>query len=256
MKSEYIDVFDQYFSGSLSDSETENFNSRLQSDTKFEHAFKEYSYLRDGINYSTMKTLKEELQELEATLPDVELEPDTRLVLEQISKSSPTYLWRAAAVIIVVAVSAGVLIFQQLSPVSSQDLFSQHFEPYPNEYVSAQRGEDVAANPLVPAFQAYDAQNYQSAISGFQSLLAREEQPLVLFYLGSAQLQEGLGADAIESFTRFLEISDELQVEAQWYLALSYMKESRVEEAKILLEELEQSEKRGKQAKRMLNQLQ
>lgn len=255
MKSEYIDIFDDYSKGTLTEKEQESFKIRLESDKEFLTAYQEYKYLRDGINYSIMKTLKEELQELEATLPDVALEPDTKLILEQLPKSNQSIIWKAAAVFIAVAISAGVLIFQLQSPSSPQDLFSQYYEPYPNNYISQQRGEDESANALVQSFQAYDADNFQVAISGFESILNQQEEPLVLFYMGSAQLHEGRGAAAIATFTRYLEISNELQEDAHWYLALSYLSENRTNEAMALLEGLSHTDERGEQAKKILSKL-
>ncbi len=255
MKSEYLDIFEEYSKGTLTEKEQESFKLRLESDQEFLSAYQEYKYLRDGINYSIMKTLKEELQALEATLPDVALEPDTKLVLEQLPTSNQSTIWKAAAVFIAVAISAGVLIFQLQSPSSPQDLFSQYYEPYPNNYVSAQRGDDVSANALVQSFQAYDADNFEAAISGFESILNQQEEPLVLFYLGSAQLHEGRGAAAIATFTRFLDISNELQEEARWYLALSYLSENRTDEARPLLERISQAGERSEQAKNILKKM-
>ncbi|GJM29771.1 MAG: hypothetical protein DHS20C17_24060 [Cyclobacteriaceae bacterium] len=255
MKSKYIDEFDGYFSGNLSDLEKADLESRLKTDHKLEQAFQEYKYLRNGIDYSIMKTLKEELQELEATLPDIELEPETKLILEQIPTSSSSTIWKAAAAIVAIAISAGALFYQLQSPSSSQDLFSQHFEPYPNEFVSASRGADQTPDLMVEAFRAYDSHDYTAAISGFQSILEQEESPLVLFYLGSAQLHEDKGTLAIGTFQRFLEISPDMVIEGKWYLALSYLNENRVEDARKLLEELKQSDERGAQARKVLKQL-
>ena len=255
MKSEYLDIFEEYSKGTLTEKEQESFTIRLESDQEFLAAYQEYTYLRDGINYSIMKTLKEELQELEATLPDVALEPDTKLILEQLPKSNQSIIWKAAAVFIAVAISAGVLIFQLQSPSSPQDLFSQYYEPYPNNYVSPQRGADESANALVQPFQAYDADNFKAAISGFESILNQQEEPLVLFYMGSAQLHEGRGAAAIATFTRFLEVSNELKEDARWYLALGYLSENRADEARTLLEGLANTDERGEQARKILKKL-
>jgi len=60
---------------------------------------------------------------------------------------------------------------------------------------------------------------------------------------------------AIATFERFLEISEDYTAEAKWYLALSYLKENRAAEARVLMEELQGDEKYGKEATKILGQL-
>jgi cytochrome c-type biogenesis protein CcmH/NrfG len=254
MKSEHIDMFDEYFSGMLDEQEKLDFENRLKADIKYDQAFQEYRDLRNGIDYSVMKTLKEELQELEATLPEVQIEPQVQALSEEPKVGQRFVLLKVAAVVMLIAVSA-VVVFQLNRPSSPQDLFTQHFEPYPNEFVSAKRGDDIAADPIVQAFQAYDNQNYNAAIEGFTRILDEEKNVMVLFYLGSAQLAQNQSQSAIATFERFLEISEDSVTEAKWYLALSYLKEARAEEARVLLEEIKEDDEYGKQATRILRRL-
>jgi len=247
-------MFDGYFSGTLNEQEKLNLESRLKADMSFEQAFQEYRDLRNGIDYSIMKTLKEELQELEATLPEVNIELQDRGQGEEPLIGQRFMLWKVAAVVMLIAVSA-VVVFQLQQPSSPQDLFTQYFEPYPNEFVSAKRGDDVAADPMVQAFQAYDNQDYSTAIVGFKKMLKEEENVMVLFYLGSAQLAQNASQAAIATFERFLEISKDSVTEAKWYLALSYLKESRVEAAKTMLDEIKGDQKFGKKAAKILRRL-
>jgi hypothetical protein len=187
MKSKYIDMFDKYFSGTLSEGEEQDFDGLLETDTRMAEAFREYKDLRRGIDYSNMKTLKEELKELETTLPEVELEPEVKLMFDKARASERNKWWRAAAILVLVAASTAVLL-NQMQPISPQDLFSQNFEPYENQYSSPKRGDDIAADPEVQAFMAYDAGNWDEAIAQFEIILEQEENHLVRFYLGIAQL--------------------------------------------------------------------
>lgn len=254
MKSEYLDLFDGYFSGNLDEREQLDLESRLKTDVTFEEAFQEYRDLRNGIDYSIMNTLKEELQALESTLPEVKLEKGTEREAKEVSMTDRFGWWKVAAVVVVIAVST-VVVIQLNQQISNQDLFSQHFEPYPNEFVSAKRGDDIAANPLVQSFQAYDNEDYIAAIDGFTKILAEEEDVMVLFYLGSAQLAQNQTQAAIATFERFLEISKDSVTDARWYLALSYLHEDRVEEAKELMEALSEDGKYGKDASKILRKL-
>lgn len=251
MKSEYIDMFDGYFSGTLNGQEKLDLESRMKADMKFQQAFQEYRDLRKGIDYSIMKTLKEELQELEATLPEVQIEPQIQVQVEEPKVGGHFVLLKVAAIVMLIAVSA-VVVFQLQQPSSPQDLFTQYFEPYPNEFVSAKRGDDIGADPLVQSFQAYDNQNYSAAVEGLTNILDEEENVMVLFYLGSAQLAQNQSQAAIATFERFLEISQDYTSEAKWYLALAYLNVDRAEDARLLLEELEGDVRYGKDANKIL----
>jgi len=173
-------MFDGYFSGTLNEQEKLDLDSRLKTDMKLEQAFQEYRDLRNGIDYSIMRTLKEELQELEATLPEVQIEPQIQSQGKELKVGQRFMLWKVAAVVMLIAVSA-VVVFQLQQPSSPQELFADYFEPYPNEFISAKRGDDIAADPLVQSFQAYDNQNYSAAIDGFTEILDAEENVMVLF---------------------------------------------------------------------------
>lgn len=254
MKSEYLDLFDEYFSGTLEEQERLDLESRRKTDDGFEEAFQEYRDLRNGIDYSIMKSLKQELQELESTLPEVNLEKGTEIEAREVSLTERFGWWKLAAVVVVIAVST-VVVIQLNQPISNQDLFRQHFEHYPNDYVSAQRGDDIGVDPELQSFQAYDNENFSAAIDGFNKILAEEEDIMVLFYLGSAQLAQNQTQAAIATFKRFLEISQDSVSDAKWYLALSYLKEDRVEETKVLLGQLRGDVKYGKDASKILRQL-
>jgi tetratricopeptide (TPR) repeat protein len=258
MKSKFLDMFDNYFSGELSQQEKIAFEEHLKSDSKMAEAFQEYQDLRKGIDYSIMKSLKEELQELETSLPEIELEPKVQHRIDPVPTTNRLQIWKVAAAVVLVSLSVGV-IFQLQQPSSPQDLFNQHFEPYTNQYVSPMRGDDIAADPMVQAFMAYDADDYSAAVAGFETILGqeeyKEEHTLVLFYLGSAQLAQDQGEASINTFERYLEISQDNVAQAKWYLAMGYLKVNRVEEAKLLLKELKQSEEYGKEAGRILKKL-
>lgn len=258
MKSKFLDMFDNYFSGELSQQEKIAFEEHLKSDSKMAEAFQEYQDLRKGIDYSIMKSLKEELQQLETSLPEIELEPDVQHSIDPAPTTNRFRIWKVAAAVVLVSLSVGV-IFQLQQPSSPQDLVSQHFEPYENPFVGAKRGDDITANPMVQAFQAYDTEKYSVAIAGFESILGQEEykdqHTMVLFYLGISQLAQGQGTASIASFEHYLGITEDNVSEAKWYLALGYLKEGKVDEATVLLEELQQNEQYGQQVRRILKKL-
>ena len=254
MKSEYLDLFDGYYAGTLKKQEQQDLENRLETDLNLQAAFKEYRDLRSGIDYSIMKSLKEELQELDAALPELTAADAHPIVMRPLVTPNKFLLMKVAAVVLLVVVST-VVLFQWEQPSGPQDLFVEHFDPFENQFVSAKRGDDVSADPLVKAFQAYDNQDWQGAIDGFEKILDQEENLMVLFYLGNAQLALSDSKSAIKTFERFLEISKDSIRDAKWYLAMALLKEDRVDEALSTLQELIQDKQYGEDAKTILRKL-
>ena len=258
MKSKYIDMFDNYFSGELSEQEKVAFEEDLKTDTKLAEAFQEYRNLRQGIDYSIMKSLKEELQELETSLPEVELEPDVKHMIKPAKARDHFRIWKVAAAVVLVSISVAV-VFQLQQPSNPQDLFSQYFEPAENPFVGAKRGDDISADLEVQASMAYDARDWSTAIAGFETILGQEvsneQYNRTLYYLGIAQLAQGQSQAAIHTFEQFLEVSEDNVAEAKWYLALGYLNENMVQDAKILLKELNDGEEYREDTRKILKKL-
>ena len=254
MKSEYLDLFDGYYAGSLNEQEQRDLENRLETDLNIQTAYKEYRDLRSGIDYSIMKSLKEELKELDTTLPELTGSDTDPVEMKPVVNPNRFLLMKVAAIVLLVVVST-VVLFQWEQPSEPQHLYVEHFQPFENQFVSAKRGDNVSADPLVKAFQAYDNQDWEGAIEGFEKILANKEDLMVLFYLGNARLARNDSKEAITIFERFLKISKDSLTDAKWYLALAFLKENRVEEARATLQELIEDQQYGADAKTILSKL-
>ena len=218
-----------------------------------QEAFNEYRDLRNGIDYSILKSLKSELQELELSLPTLETDQPESIPLKPDNRNRFVLL-KVAAVVILLAVSA-VVLFQLGQPSDPKSLFVAYFEPHENQFVSAKRGDDNATDPMIEAFQAYDNQDWETAINKFEEILAQKEDLMVLLYLGSAQLAQNDSKAAIINLQRFLETSKDSLSDAKWYLAMALLSEGRVEEARASLQELIADLQYGEDAKTILDKL-
>jgi len=254
MKRVDIDILDAYFRDRMNDEQQALFKERL-GDPQFEKDLREYRELHMGIEYSIFKTAKEKLQSLEKSLPDPLTDQHSSLEDQQHTSSfDRSFLWKMAAAILILAIST-IVFFNNQQSASPQELFADYFEPFTNEFVVVQRSDD-SGNGLLRSFQAYDNAQYHEAVSGFQSIL--QEQPdniMVLFYLSNAQLALQDHEGAITNLQRFLEISEDFKIQAQWYLALAYISNQQISEAKNILNEIQDDSIYGAQALEILEQL-
>ncbi len=143
----------------------------------------------------------------------------------------------AAAVIILLVAVTFLLPSQQ----TSDELFATYFTAYPNVFEPTVRGTDVDTK-RTEAFQAYEQGDYQKASLLFTALLQEKKEPGVLFFLGNTNLMLGQVKQAEENFVTLIEEFDELDLQAKWYLSLSYLKSGDRENARKMLKELGETE--------------
>ena len=124
---------------------------------------------------------------------------------------------------------------------STDELFASYFTPYPNVFEPTVRGNDVAT-VRTQAFQAYERKDYQTAALGFEALLSVKEDPGILLLLGNSNLMLGKAKEAQENFVTLINKYDDLDLQAKWFLSLSYLKSGDKENARKILEELGETE--------------
>ena len=115
----------------------------------------------------------------------------------------------------------------------ASDLFEDHFEPFPNVYLT--KGESETKSPLLEeAIQFYDAEAYDEAVLKFKKLNENELKSYVRLYYGISLL----AVDDIETSKQtlnHLDANDPAYAEGQWYLGLAYLKQDSTNKAKQTL---------------------
>ncbi len=225
---------DRYLDGTLERTELEAFEQALQEDQQLSREVEIQRELRRGIRNRGNDLLKDRLRKIHTE----EITSNQEGVDKKEKKGRVVALrWpmlgAVAAVLLLIAVF--VLFPGQQSP---EELFAQNYEPY--EISLVQRGED--ADALAKADEDYRSGNYQTAITSLETLL--QNQPanaklhlvLGICYLETDQLQQ-----ARDHFG--LALNNGLYKDkAQWYLALSYLKEGKIQLARSYLEPLREDQ--------------
>ena len=137
----------------------------------------------------------------------------------------------------------GVSIFFIENETKTVDLYSINYKPL-TEVSFAYRGEPV--NNKVREFQTaidfYLSGDYIKADEIFNKELQHDTSPELLLYSGLNKMAKNDFYVAIQLFNKLLYSSDIYTIEAQWYLALCYIKTNQKEKAKNIMGVLSKTE--------------
>ena len=234
-------LIDNYLKGELSKDEEKAFLERLESDIAFNEKFQLEKQLFDALNedsWSFTKKRNKELEKYKTLLAseDIKALKDTLKsttasfnTSDQNNKSRRIYYYLAAASVVVFL---GFQFFFNQN-VSNQDLY--------NDYVGLSDlpsfvSRNDEANTLSEAQNLFEAKKYDEALTIFQSQPDDvENKSNVLIYQGIAQTELGRYKEAEDTFNSLIN-SDLLDAKkGYWYKALLYLKQSRVEDTKEIL---------------------
>lgn len=221
---------ERYFDSELSVDEMQTFNSRVQTDSAFKSLIEREKIiigairnqgLLDNLNY--LKTIEEKIQGNYSQPAFARVQ---------------TWYYYAAAAVVALLIAIKVLLPSQQS---SEELFAEYFTPYPNVFEPTTRGSDLLTK-RAEAFQAYEQKNYKQAASLFSDLLREKNESGVLFLLGNSNLMLGEVTEAKENFLTLINDFDDLDLQAKWFLSLSYLKAGDEENARKILKEVGETE--------------
>lgn len=220
-----LDLIEHYLDGSLSDTERLAFEERVRSEAELRVQVEEMKVIREGIVRASRKEVLKSLKELEATLPEVE---------------APIIpLWRTTWLQVAAGISLLALCVYLLWPRTQEpaQLFAEYFEPYPNIIMPTVRGVvENDSTVKAQAYRAYDQQNYAEAIRLFEAVQQKDEG--VLLYLGNSYLANGQPEKALPLFEKVLNNYDVFDEQAEWYVAVSYLKLEEREKAREALQKV------------------
>lgn len=119
------------------------------------------------------------------------------------------------------------------------------------------RGTDVDVAPLDKGIESFKTGEFELALKGFNSYLEKNPEYFqVKFYRGLTLMKLDDHAKAVEDFKEVASFESEYREQAEWYLALSLIKQRKRDEAIVLLEEMEANNAtQGKRAAMLLKKI-
>ncbi len=230
-------LIQKYLQGTLSKKEEQLFEEYRHNDPSFAKGIPFYEKLHYAFAKADYEQTKSQLQSFYKE-----------------EKQSVWKKWSIAATVLAL-MGLGTMLYMNMSN-SSEKLYAQYFEPYKNVVQPIVRG-DVEKSTKVRAFMAYDDGDYEKAIGYLDELLEEKPEAILALYKANAQLQMNQTEAAIDILASQIKASDSIYAEAQWYLALGYLKMDNKTAAKSYLNALLESNSnfKNKDAQHLLKSL-
>lgn len=217
----FEDILNNYFSGTLTQSELQEFEILLKTNAEFKETFEFEKDVRAAFISEKKDNLRQSFQSIEKNQ-----------TAEKGNNSNLTKYLIAASV----AILLGFVGFNYFNkPVPNENLFAQNFEPYRNIVEPITRGTNDKTDKQL-AFENYEMGNYEEAIDSFKNLYKNTGENYYLFYIANAEMALGKYKEAIKNLETHQQNKDEFSDKSKWYLALAYLSNKETEKARTLLE--------------------
>lgn len=229
----YIEIFERYRNGELSEAELKDFEARLVYDSELKEAFEEYEQIEVGIKNHFRNKLKTKLQDLDQQM-DAPVKKSNLVKLVTWTSSV------AAAVII------GFFIFQHYSEPNNVKLAQKywpHEEGLPVKMSTKGKYDD--------AMNAFKLEKWDKA----ERLLLKIDSDTSDYFLGIINYQQ---KDSPQSIIHFNEVRNQSAYfqEAQFRLSLVFLSQNKLITAKkILQNQIDHKTKFAKTSKEILEKM-
>ncbi len=233
MTKEQIDILlDKYVNNTLSAKEEIQFNEILDNIPELKRDLKIRQDIAQSMNYLGNKELKN-------LLDKIHLEEFGNEQVDLTPKSKNWIIYLIGGIILLGILGVFLLNTntQSAESQSPENLYAEYFEPFVPS--SQTRGEN-AEKILETFYEAYQDKNYAKALNVIKPILNEQENQVLLLASISA-IQSDNHNLAQKLLDQILDSKDYYFTDhANWYKALSFLKQEKNKEAKDLLEELSQ----------------
>lgn len=206
-----------HLQGTLTLEEKSLFDTLIETDPSFADAVRFEENTKIAITLESRNKLKSKLQLLEKNSKKI---------------NSKSWIFIAASAIVLLGIS---LFYINQTP-STNKLFADYFEPYPNvESPIVRSGSPKSIKE--EAFVAYEIADYNKASEMFSELSKITDDPYAPFYHAVSLMVINKIEDAVSIFTN-TSWSKDYQGKVDWYLSLCQIKLHKLEEAKFTLKKI------------------
>lgn len=212
------ELIDNYILGNLDNTQIEGFNERLKSDPEFQVMVNDQENIARSVEEYNL------LNSLDKFHDEIVEEPEKKWL-------TPSLFALAASVLLLIGVSTWAIFFTENS---AQKVFAENFRPDPGLPTTMGTASQYE---FYYGMVSYKRKEYTEAISRWESLYAAEpENDTLVYFLGVANLANGNARQAENYLKSANEKTESVFYEdIQYYLALTYLKEHKITEAKEIL---------------------
>lgn len=245
---------DRYLDGSLDAEETAALEAALDRDAELRQEFEDIemarTLVRDYALRDEIKSIRNAMRREEAIADETTQQPFAQTPIVKIPPSDAmkrghvrplyrrvsAYAGRIAAGVAILLVG---FVGYQYATLSHDDLYAEKAMLY--QIAASRSAEESTASPAEQLERQYQAQRFDEVITTYEQL--SNPSLMAMFLAGNAYLQAGDTDRAIEAFREIVVINgsqgiNRFEEDAQYYLALSYLKGDQIDDALPLLEEI------------------
>lgn len=225
--SKYSKKIQKYLANELSSSEMVEFELLVKSHPELQEEIQLYRKVSKAIADPTIENFKKELETIHNQNFGAKIKK-TFIFSQQ---------WYLGAAIILILITLTSIFLFQKNEVNTQDVFEKYFHTL---VCDNSRNINDVIDAFKIAIENYNSEDYKLALIQFNDVVkADHDNYLARFYLGVCGLELGEYKIAEIQFKAIIESRDPFYMRnAEWYLALLYLKIDQIEKAKSHLKSI------------------
>ena len=223
MDEKTIRLFDNYISGKLSEIESEEFRSRLETNEALAASFQTYTDLNAHLENKFSEEREQTLQTIRSINDSYEMGEPVRKDTSKVRRLTFIKYGIAASV----AVLFGLMLTLTLNEPSYEDY------AFDEQINITERSGDT--NAFAKAEKAFNLKNYKEAITHFDAILATESNAQISYYKAIALTELNRFDEGASVFEELSTGNSAYKYQAQFYHALNLLKQDKNTAAAELL---------------------
>lgn len=239
MNQELYILFENYLNNELSENEKIDFEKQLQNDASIREKFTIYKELNGFLENKFSQESIDFKKNLE-TISKSHFKENNKT---KVINFKPWYYAVAASVALVFGTW-----FMMQNSLPTYEEFNQH-----ETATFSDRG-DIIKNLLL-AQKAFNNKDYETAVTNFEIVLKEYKRPEVVYFYGISLLEINKFAESEKVFNDLKAGTSIYKDKANWYLALSNLKQKKYQESKMFLKEIPNDSEDYAKAEKLLDEL-
>lgn len=222
---DFSTFIEKYIAGEMSSTEKRWFEKELEGNTKLRKEVELRRTTDKILMNKDIISLRSKLSEIEKSRSKTK-----RFTLPKV----PVFYRYAAVITLLLAI--GTITYQPWADMSNEQIISKYYNIY--EPPAAQRSASTESNILfTKALELYNTEDYEHAAILFSKVIENNPKDMQSMLLnGVANFENSKYPEAKESFNQVIDDNNNLFIDqAEWYLALCYIKTGESEKARFQL---------------------
>lgn len=224
---------EKYISGELKGAELENFIQIIKNDSELEYEVQLHQQVKEVLSDTEGIKFRDSLNKIHDDYLANRKEPNTAVIMK-ISWFNKPLMKIAAGFTLILGISS--ILWLILRPSFNERLYSAYYKPYDASTI-VRSGNSENTDNFSKAMQMYADGNYSNAYDLLKVVSCSDSNYMpALFFAGISAMELNQFENAETSFSIIIKANTSLYVEnAEWYLALCYLKSKNKIQAKATL---------------------